>query len=68
VGDISKIEAITNCVQDSLQGAGGRDLSGSKSPSRHARLDNPAPYLIRGHPGLLWIPAFAGMTKLEVSE
>ncbi len=26
-------------------------------------LTRPAPYLIRGNPGLFWIPAFAGMTR-----
>jgi hypothetical protein len=30
----------------------------------HAGLDKPAPYLIRGHLGQLWIPASAGMTAL----
>jgi hypothetical protein len=31
---------------------------------RHAGLDKPAPYSIRGHPVLLfWIPAFTRMTK-----
>ncbi|PIQ44541.1 MAG: hypothetical protein COW04_12470 [Deltaproteobacteria bacterium CG12_big_fil_rev_8_21_14_0_65_43_10] len=63
-----KLKQSLTVSRTAYKGAGGRDLSGSKSPSRHARLDNPAPYLIRGHPGLLWIPAFAGMTKLEVSE
>jgi hypothetical protein len=26
-------------------------------------LTKPAPDLIRGNPGIFWIPAFAGMTK-----